>query len=159
MIIDLVRSLGSWSWWLLGLVLLAAELAVPGAFLIWIGLAAIIIGALSLALWDTGIWAWQVQLLLFAVLAVGLAVVGRRFYSGRGGESDQPNLNRRGESLVGRTATLHEPIAEGHGRIRLDDTWWSIIGPDLPAGTQVVIIESNGRDLRVEATATVLRPT
>ena len=57
----------------------------------------------------------------------------------------------RGQSLIGRTATLEQPIAEGRGRIRLDDTMWSVQGPDLPVGTRVRVTASNGRDLTVEA--------
>ncbi|MDR6816997.1 membrane protein implicated in regulation of membrane protease activity [Neorhizobium sp. 2083] len=151
MLHDAVVNLGPWSWWILGVILLAAELAAPGVFLIWIGAAAIVVGALSLALWNAAFWGWQVQLLLFAVLSGAFALAGRRFYSSRNQASDEPNLNRRGESLVGRTATLHEPIAEGRGRIRLDDTWWSVMGPDLPAGTQVKVVAASGRDLKVEA--------
>ncbi len=148
----LAANLGPWSWWIAGILLLAAELAAPGVFLIWIGAAAIVVGMLSLALWDAAIWSWQLQFVLFAALAAVFAVAGRRFYA-RKEASDQPYLNRRGESLVGRTATLHEPITEGRGRIRLDDTWWPVMGPDLPAGTRVTVISADGRDLRVEAVA------
>ncbi|MBP1847015.1 membrane protein implicated in regulation of membrane protease activity [Rhizobium petrolearium] len=151
MIYDLVSGLGPWSWWILGLILLAAELAAPGVFLIWIGAAAIVVGALSLMLWNTNFWSWQIQWLLFAVLSIGFALAGRRFYAGRDQASDEPLLNRRGESLIGRTATLHEPITEGRGRIRLDDTWWPVMGPDLPAGTRVKVVTASGRDLTVEA--------
>ncbi len=68
----------------------------------------------------------------------------------RNATTDEPFLNQRSASLVGRTATLHEPIREGRGRIRLDDTLWQVMGPDLPVGTQVKVVSSNGRDLRVE---------
>lgn len=151
MLQDATSSLGPWSWWILGLILLAAELAAPGVFLIWIGAAAIVVGALSLMFWDTAFWSWQIQFLVFAVLAIAFALAGRRFYASRKETSDEPLLNRRGESLVGRTATLSEPITEGRGRIRLDDTWWSVMGPDLPAGTRVKVVASSGRDLTVVA--------
>src|SRR5690606_13788020 len=149
MLQNFVSTLGPWSWWMLGILLLAAELVAPGVFLIWIGAAAIIIGALSLLLWDAGIWSWQLQFVLFAALALVFALAGRRFYA-RNETSDQPNLNRREASLIGRTATLHEPISEGRGRIRLDDTWWLVMGPDLPAGTRVRIVAAEGRELRVD---------
>ena len=151
MLQGLVTGLGLWVWWMLGLLLLAAELVAPGVFLIWIGMAALVIGLLSLIFWEMVFWGWQVQLLLFAVLSVSFALAGRRFYSNRSEASDEPHLNRRGDSLVGRTATLHEPIAEGRGRIRLDDTWWTVMGPNLPSGTQVRVVASSGRDLTVEA--------
>jgi inner membrane protein len=153
MLITLVASLGPWSWWILGMVLLAAELAAPGVFLIWIGLAAMVVGAASLALWGEAWWSWQLQLVLFAVLSVALTLAGRSYFARRQGESDQPLLNRRGDSLVGRTSTLVEPIREGRGRIRLDDTWWSVTGPDLPAGMRVRVADWTGSELIVEPVA------
>jgi len=151
MLMHLVVTLGPWSWWVAGMVLLAAEMLAPGFFLVWIGLAAIVVGIVTLLLWHQLFWTWQLQMLLFAALALGLAVLGRRYVYHSHPASDEPFLNQRGASLVGRTATLQEPIREGHGRIRLDDTYWSVMGPDLPAGTQVRVIASNGRDLTVEA--------
>ena len=148
---NLVVELGPWSWWLLGLVLLAAELVLPGFFLVWIGLAGIIVGALSLLFWESAFWVWQVQWLVFAAVAVIVALMGRRYFYNNNQVTDEPFLNQRGASLVGRTATLGEPISEGRGRIRLDDTYWTVTGPDLPVGTRVKVVASNGRDLTVEA--------
>ena len=54
----------------LGFVLLALEIVVPGFFLLWIGIAALVVGALSLLLWDAGFWIWEVQVLVFLVLAL-----------------------------------------------------------------------------------------
>ena len=62
-------ELGPWNWMVLGFVLLVMELITPGAFMLWIGIAALIIGALSLAIWDAAIWTWQVQVLAFLVLS------------------------------------------------------------------------------------------
>lgn len=146
----IIAELGPWSWWVLGMLLLAAELLMPGVFLVWIGLAAIATGALSLLLWDLGLWTWQLQALVFAGAAVVFTLAGRRHYGRTDIGSDEPLLNQRGASLVGRTATLAEPIREGRGRIRLDDTFWIVSGPDLPTGTQVRVTASNGRDLTVE---------
>lgn len=146
-----VAELGPWSWWLLGLLLLAAELLLPGVFLVWIGIGAIATGVLSLLLWETALWGWQIQLLVFAALAVVSTLLGRRLLSKSDLVTDEPLLNQRGASLVGRTATLQEPITEGRGRIRLDDTHWPVLGPDLPVGTKVRIVSWNGRDLTVEA--------
>jgi membrane protein implicated in regulation of membrane protease activity len=123
---------------------------VPGFFLVWIGLAALAVGVLSFLLWDAGFWVWEVQLILFAAFAVATTFVGRKLTL-RHDATDEPFLNQRGASLVGRTATLAEPIREGRGRIRLDDTIWQVMGPDLPVGTRVKVVASNGRDLTVEA--------
>lgn len=151
MIHRLIAELGPWAWWVLGIVLLILEVLLPGVFLVWIGIAAILTGALSLLLWEQAFWVWQAQWLVFAVLSLAAALIGRRIVRTRGETSDQPYLNQRGQSLVGRTATLEQPITEGRGRIRLDDTMWSVQGPDLPVGARVRVTASNGRDLNVEA--------
>lgn len=110
---NLVVQLGPWSWWVLGLVLLAAELVLPGFFLIWVGLAGIIVGALSLLFWDSAFWVWQVQWLIFAASAVIVTLLGRHYVYNNSQATDEPFLNQRSASLVGRTATLAEPIIEG----------------------------------------------
>jgi membrane protein implicated in regulation of membrane protease activity len=150
MLLRIMTELGPWSWWVIGMLLLAAELVMPGVFIVWIGLGAILTGALSLLLWDAGFWTWQAQSLVFAASSVIFTLAGRRYFSRVETDSDQPLLNQRGASLVGRTAILAEPIREGRGRIRLDDTFWLVSGPDLPGGARVRIVSSNGGDLMVE---------
>jgi membrane protein implicated in regulation of membrane protease activity len=152
MIVQWITDLGPWSWIVLGAVLLALEIVVPGFFLLWIGIAAILTGTLSLQLWGTAFWAWQVQVLVFLALSIAAALVGRRFFArGRPEDTDQPLLNQRERQLIGRTAMLEEDIREGRGRIRLGDTMWRVTGPDLPAGTRVRVTEAAGGDLKVEA--------
>lgn len=151
MIERIILELGPWSWWVLGLVLLAAEVVAPGVFLVWIGIAAILTGVVSLVLWEAGFWVWQLQLIFFAALSVASVFIGRRLLARSGNVSDEPLLNQRGASLIGRTAVLEQPIAEGRGRIRLDDTTWSVDGPDLPAGARVKVIGANGGRLTVES--------
>ncbi|MDP2122326.1 MAG: NfeD family protein [Hoeflea sp.] len=149
MIAGLVTELGPWTWWIVGLIFLGLEIVVPGVFLLWIGLAALVVGGLSFPLWGYAFWGWQTQMLVFAVLALALALVGRRI-SRANLDTDQPMLNRRLEGLVGRTATLEEPIREGKGRIRLDDTTWIVQGPDMPAGARVRITVAQAGCLTVE---------
>ena len=144
-------ELGPWNWMVLGLVLLTFELFLPGVFLLWIGIAALLTGALSLQLWGAGFWTWHVQVLLFLALAIVSVLVGRRIMQSRGDESDQPLLNRRADQLVGRTATLIEPISNGYGRVQIGDTIWRVAGPDLPAGTRVRVVRGNDTELVVEA--------
>lgn len=149
MITRIAAELGPWAWWVLGIVLLILEVLMPGVFLVWIGIAAVITGALSLLLWETSWWIWQLQWLVFAAFSLASVIVGRRVVA-RTGRTDEPFLNQRGRSLVGRTATLDQPITEGRGRIRLDDTVWTVQGPDLPIGARVRVVASAGRDLVVE---------
>src|SRR5690606_7910020 len=127
MLMGILSDLGPWNWMLLGFVLLVLEIVLPGVFLLWIGIAAILTGALSLQLWDVSLWTWQVQVLVFLALSLISAYVGKRVTDARRDEeTDEPLLNRRADQLVGRTAVLEEPILDGYGRIRLGDTTWRV---------------------------------
>jgi membrane protein implicated in regulation of membrane protease activity len=64
--------------------------------------------------------------------------------------SDEPELNRRGAQLKGRTLELSSPIEGGRGLVRCDDTVWQVEGPDLPAGCRVKVVGVAGMLLRVE---------
>ena len=151
MIERIVMELGPWNWMVLGLILLGAEILVPGIFLLWIGIAAIIVGTLSLMLWDTAFWGWQLQSVLFVVLALASAMIGKRYVDRNQEESDEPLLNQRTAQLVGRTATLEEPVVNGHGRIRIGDTMWRVTGQDMEAGTQVRVVSAGNNELAIEA--------
>lgn len=150
MLASIFGELGPWNWMVLGCVLLAAEILAPGVFLLWIGIAAILTGALSLQLWGWDQWVWQAQVIVFLALSLASAYLGHLVMRGRRDESDQPLLNRRADQLVGRTATLAEPIVGGYGRIRLGDTLWRVSGPDLPAGARVRVVRATGGELAVE---------
>src|SRR5690606_9417972 len=106
MIARLYADLGPWNWMVLGFVLLIFEIFVPGVFLLWIGIAAIIVGALSLQLWDASFWVWEVQVLAFLALSLISAYTGKFIMARKRDETDEPLLNQRGAQLVGRTATL-----------------------------------------------------
>lgn len=150
MIARIIAELGPWNWMALGFVLLALEIVVPGVFLLWIGIAALLVGTFSLQFWDMTWWVWQAQVITFLVLSLVSAWLGHRISKSKETETDEPLLNRRDAQLVGRTATLQEPIKDGHGRIRLDDTMWKVIGPDAMPGTRVRVISATGGELRVE---------
>ncbi len=143
---DLI-AFGPWGWFVLGGVLLVAEIVLPGAFLLWLGLAALVTGALAFLV----LAGWQVQVLAFAALAVAAILIGRRITPAPGAASDRPFLNRRAESHVGRVFILETPIVEGSGRVRIDDSVWRIEGPDLPTGAKVIVLKVDGTVLVVGA--------
>lgn len=147
MILDLISSLGVWNWFVLGLILLGIEVLAPGTFILWLGIAAFLTGAITFLLG----FAWQAQLIAFAILSV-LAVIGWWVYSGRGSKNaGEPVLHRRAELHIGRVFTLEEPIVGGSGRVRIDDTTWRVSGEDLPAGSKVRVAGADGALLRVVA--------
>lgn len=109
-----------WHWMALGLVLVVLELAAPGGFfVIFFGLAAIVVGALVFL--DAGGPLW-VQLLAFSVLsAVSLLLfrnpLMRRMKFDRGTDDL--------DNLTGEPATALDDIAPAEaGRVELRGTTW-----------------------------------
>lgn len=152
MIARIIAELGPWTWMAFGLLLLAVEVLVPGVFMVWFGIAALITGTLSLALWSTDVWTWPVQTVVFLILSAVCVLAGRRWMAARATETDQPLLNQRTAQLVGRRATLEDAIVNGYGRVRIGDTLWRVKGPDLPVGTQVTVTSAEDDTLAVEPT-------
>ena len=152
MILDALGELGPWAWLLLGLVLLGLELVIPGVFLMWLGLAALVVGGLSvLPFADVAWWPWQAQALAFTALSVLFAMVGHRLLRSQMHVTvSEAPINERTAQLVGRTATLIDPIENGIGRIRLGDTVWRVSGPPLEAGRQVRVAGAHAETLVVE---------
>jgi len=137
-------------WWGMGLLLIVAELLAPGVFLLWIGIAALLMGVLMLFVPDLG---WLSQSVLFGVLAVASIQVYRQFVRPRERKSDQPLLNRRVDQMVGRSFVLDSAIVGGTGKIRIGDALWTVRGEDAPAGTRVVVTGADGITLEVRAEA------
>ncbi|MCB1881580.1 MAG: NfeD family protein [Gammaproteobacteria bacterium] len=136
-----------WHWWVLGVVLIILETFSPGVFFIWMGVAAAAVGLVMLLFPDLG---WEYQLLLFALVSVASVVLWRLLLDRHPTETDQPRLNRRGEQYIGRTFTLDEPIVNGLGKIRVDDSTWKIEGEDCIAGTRIRVVGVDGVVLKVE---------
>lgn len=146
MIADYLSMFGVWNWLILGAVFLGLELIAPGAFMLWLGLAALAVGLISFVI-D---WSWQMQLVAFALLSLALIPVWRRYAPRVEQPSEAPLLNRRAEGYIGRVFTLDNPIADGVGRVRIDDTVWRVTGPDSAAGSRVRIVRAEGPNLFVE---------
>lgn len=141
-----VELLQYWHWLIFGLGLLLVDVLIAGAsVLMWLGIAALFTGAVSFLL--PGIVGWQAQLVLFGVSAVASVFVWRRFDKR---DPNAPVVNlRRGAEYVGRVVLLEEAIVGGSGRVRIDDTLWSVSGPDTPAGAQVRITAQDGNSFTV----------
>jgi membrane protein implicated in regulation of membrane protease activity len=144
-----VLSLGAWNWFILAAVLLVLEIFAPGSFMLWLGLSAFVVGAISAAV----VWSWQAQLIAFAVFALAVLPVWRRFARKSHQPVDRPFLNRRMEGYIGRVFTLETPIVDGIGTVRIDDTVWRVSGPDTPAGSRVKVARVDGANMMVEVAA------
>ena len=145
--LDGFTNLGGWSWAILGLVLVGGEMLAPGIFLIWLGLAALLTGVI-VGLFGIG---WQAAMLAFAVLAAASVLAGRLLTRRKSEEPDAATgLNDRGRQLIGRVFRLEATMTGGEGRVRVGDSSWRIVGPELLAGTEIKVVRVEGSTLVVE---------
>jgi inner membrane protein len=135
-----------WLWLIAAAVLGIAELIVPGVYLIWIGLAALITGIAALLLPLPVV----AQFALFAITAFAAVYAGRRYLTKNPIISDDPKLNDRGARLVGSIVTAVEPIDNAHGRVKVGDSVWSARGADAAIGDRLRVTGSDGSVLFVE---------
>lgn len=138
-----------WVWLTLGVLLAGLEMLVPGVYLIWLGIAAIVTGVLT-GLLDLSLPA---QVIDFVFLSLIVAYSARRFLSESPIVSADPLMNRRGARLVGETAVVVQAIEHGSGRVHVGDSEWIAKGPDLPVGERVRITGNEGATLLVEPLA------
>lgn len=136
-----------WHWWIVAVVLVIIEMLAPTFFALWLAVAAFITGVTLFLIPEMQ---WEYQVFLFAVLAVLSIIAWRYYYSKNPIKTDEPLLNRRGEQYVGRVITLKDPIVDGQGKVKVDDSTWKIEGEDCPAGTKIKIISLNNVVFNVE---------
>lgn len=135
-----------WIWIILGLALAALEIVVPGVYLIWLAVAALLTGALTFV-FDPGL---PFQILNFVFLALITAYSAKRFLRDKPIISSDPLLNNRGGRMVGETAVVVKGFEGGTGRVHLGDTDWLARGVDMAVGERVRVTGSDGAILLVE---------
>ncbi len=146
-ILHVLTTLNQWFWFGLAIVLVILEVIVGASFfLLWLGISSAALGIILVIY--AGI-VWQQQFLWFGLIALTCLLYWHMHLKHAKGNSDQPNLNRRTEQYVGRIYTLKEPIVNGRGRMQIHDAFWSIEGPDLPAGTKIKVVKVEGMVLKV----------
>ena len=143
---EFLVSLTLWHWLIAAAVFFVLELIAPGAFMLWLGISAMLVGIISLFV----AWPWQYQLVAFAIFALASIPLWRRFAHRVEKAVDQPFLNRRADAFVGREFTLEKPIVAGSGTVKIDDTIWRLTGPDVPGGSRVKVVRAEAAMLVVE---------
>jgi hypothetical protein len=143
-------QLTHWFWLIAAVILGIMEILLPTTLMLWMAIAAGLVGLLLLVVPEL---AWQYQVLTFSALSV-ISIVGWRLVLvKRPIASDEPMLNRRGQQYVGRTFTLKTDIVNGVGKLSVGDTLWRVEGPELKAGTAVVVTGVDGMSLLVDRKA------
>jgi inner membrane protein len=136
-----------WYWWVLAFVFLILEMLTPGFFFMWLAVSGLVTGLL---VWMLPMLGLNVQVFIFSVISV-LAVTAWRLYGKKyPDETDQPLLNKRGAQYIGRVFSLHEPIVNGQGKMKVDDSIWKVHGEDCDINTKVKVTAIRGTVFDVE---------
>jgi membrane protein implicated in regulation of membrane protease activity len=125
-------------WFLAGIAIMLAELAVPGFVIIFFGLGCW--GAAVVAVFAPGAYSAQVTVFLIVSVAslMTLRKVAMRVFVGRSEGAETDDL---GNVPVGARVTLDYDLEAGQiGRVRFRGTMWDAVSEDrIPAGSDAEI--------------------
>lgn len=136
-----------WHWLVLGFILLIAEIAMPGVFLLWWGLAAIVVAGIMKLFPDLPLSSLAV---IYAIIAMILSVIWWRYQHGKD-QADQSNraLNQRNHAMIGSRGKVLEMAENGIGRGAFGDTTWRIKGQGLSVNDIIEVTGVDGITLNV----------
>ncbi|MBX3329952.1 MAG: NfeD family protein [Nitrospira sp.] len=138
-----------WYWLLMGLVLAGAEMMSPGGFyLLFFGMAALIVGALAgLGIVQTAWLEW----LLFSILAV----VSLLLFRGPLLRMTKSTLTHAVDTMIGESAVLLDDLPSGHtGKAELRGTTWTTRNDGaspLAKGQRAIVTKVDGLMLWVKS--------
>lgn len=144
---ELFAMLNYWHWFVASIILVIIDVLLGTSFFfLWLGAAAATVGTILVFVNIS----WEYQFLIFAIEAIVSTFFWRKYLKKNRVVSDKPSLNRRSEQYVGRTFTLEEPIVNGRGKIKVDDSSWKVQGEDMPAGSKITVDSVDGVVLHVK---------
>ena len=145
-----------WHWIVVGLVLITAELFIPIFVMMWLGIAAVLVGLISLLI----PLAFSTQLILWAVFSGVFLLLWHKFVSPRLTDRTLAGLSR--EAIVGQIGMVtFFNEREGRGRLKFpapvvgNDEWdfiYEAVGdrPSLENGDKVMVTDISGNSLLVK---------
>lgn len=141
-----------WFWLLAALICLLTELVLlpVSGFLLSIAFAA----ALSAVIFGVFPASWNVMSATFASLSIISSFAWWKYLHRNGAKKKTAGgaepLNERTQSLIGYRATLSAPLQNGRGRLKIQDTTWSVAADqDYPAGATVKVVAADGIVLKI----------
>lgn len=140
---EFLSDLTYWHWLTLGVIFIIVELFSASVFFLWMGVAALIVGAI-LYQWQI---IWEVQLLLFSVLSIVLIYLVKKFWRVK---SNDTQLNNRTHRLIGQTYPVAE-MNENGIKVRVNDSLWlAKTNENVIVGQMVKVVDVDSITLIVE---------
>lgn len=139
--------LTTWNSWLMGgFLLLILEVLIPGVFLMWWGLAGIImagivvIAPLSLS-WQFAIW---------AIIASLFSLLWWQYQRRQDNQDEATDLNQKDFAMIGKQGKIIEILDNGSIRAKFADSTWKVEGENLDVGSLVKVVKVKAITLIVE---------
>jgi membrane protein implicated in regulation of membrane protease activity len=145
---DFLNSVPAWHWLALGAILVGIEMLSTTQYLLWPGIAALLVGVLRLIIPGLD---GTLSLMLFAVFSIVATIVWKRSPWGRT-QPQHPTLNRRGDQYVGRLVKAAVNFVGGRGAVLVDDSRWNAVvidGSAPVAGDMLEVEATEGTLLKV----------
>ena len=141
-----MMSSSPWLWFSGGLLLIGGEIVLPGVYLLWLGLGALVVGVLVAVFPDLSL-SWQ--LVSFALAMLGTVSLGFVIQC-RGAPPVAGELNQELHALVGQRFVAASDFQVGVGRVRVGDTTYAAVSAEaIQAGDAVAVMAVVAGRLRV----------
>ena len=139
-----------WVWGVIGLVLLAAEMATGTFYVLWFGVAAIILAILTWLVPDLNV---STQLILFSVLSIGALFIWRNYYKKtsvdhRVGQSQGEEIGRIGIVTETTSPTQNGSIRFTQGLMGSRE-WVAVSDEAIEINSQAKVVAVEGNTLRI----------
>ncbi|MCK3654396.1 hypothetical protein A4G19_01020 [Pasteurellaceae bacterium Macca] len=111
-------------WLIAGFILLILELVIPGVFVMWWGLAALIVSGITFFFPDLSL---SLQGVIFASFSVLFSLLWWQFQHNKDKREDQHAvLNQRDHAMLGTEGVVVELLPNGTARGKFGDTTWRV---------------------------------
>ena len=148
-IFALIDTLGMWGWMSFGLILMMLELLIPGTFIIWFGLGAVLTG-ICVGLMTLTPAMQLTAFIVFSTISIffGFFVYKRLFGANKNvGTQDKTGAHK----YIGQSFKVVESIQDGIGKVAVGDTvWLAKSDKDIAKGRRVKVVAVEGTILVVE---------
>ncbi|NCS65102.1 MAG: hypothetical protein COS39_06655 [Hydrogenophilales bacterium CG03_land_8_20_14_0_80_62_28] len=142
-------ELAWWHWMVLGMTLVALEMLVTTFFLIWFGMAALLVGVLMLFAAPD----FATQMVLWAILSVAMTGAWLKFFK----NPDRTRLGQAKEGVKGLSGLMTKPVTETNaGEMMFQrpvlgaDRWPVVADEPIAAGERARVVDVLGQTLKVE---------
>ncbi len=136
-------------WMIIAVILIGLEFLAPGIYFMWVGFAALVVSGVTYLFPEIF---WVIQALMFSALSVVSVLIGKKYLMEKDMQSDDTTLNRRGSQYVGRVCEVAVAFTNGKGKVKIEDTLWSAIGPkDFKLGAKVKVVALEGTRVKVDS--------